>query len=197
MVKNLKSLLAHSSETAAVVFVDDNGRVCIQEEDGTTRALSVSETYVEFPQLRIGGGATAPILIEAGPTLGYLFTIDDVCYGEVPIHPAINREAPVILGCSWAPSGAESSKTVSWKFEVLACKVGAAITTIDATLTAADQPIPTSTGIYSHSVVVVPASLLEDPDVDEFHFKITRIASSADPTSEPGIHHLVCVQSLK
>ena len=197
MVKNLKSLLAHSSATAAIVFVDEDGRVCTQEEDGTTRALSVSETHVEFPHIRIGTGLTAPTLIEAGPTLGYLFTVDDVCYAEVPLHPSINRESPVILGCSWAPSGSESAKTVSWKFEVLACKVGAVITTIDATLTAADQAVPTVVGTYSHSAVVVPASLLVDPDVDEFHFKVTRIAASADPTSEPGIHHLVCVQTLK
>ncbi len=178
--------------------LNSGDRLTVDDQNGI-RSASMSEirdivvgSYVSFPFVR-----TAAAIITVGPTAGWLMPVPTInaLYVEFPIHPKIDRTQDIIMGISWAPSGSQANKKVSWRVDVGAEKSGSTVTVVDSTIDCVDEICPATIGIYVRSTVSIPASLLTDVDVDEIHAKITRIASSADPV-DPGIHHIVVVQKL-
>jgi hypothetical protein len=167
--------------------------------DRTTPALTATaSTQIVFPQIRIGGGATAPTLIEAGPTLGWLFTIGDLLYCEVPLPSNVDRTQPVVIGIAWAPSGSEVGKTVRWQTDIGFEENGALVTAISDTRTA-DAAVPAVAATYVRTGISIPAATwAADPDTDEFHIRVTRVASAgAEPVAEPGIHHIAVIFPIR
>lgn len=50
--------------------------------------------------------------------------------------------------------------------------------------------------LYVHTPIVVPAAVFTSTTVDELHLKLSRVASSNDPLSFPGLHHIAVIQQL-
>ena len=152
---------------------------------------------VSFPQIRtIAGSGTEPLPVAAGPTLGWIFQIGDFAYVEFPLHTYLDRTQDIIFGISWAPAGSEGSKNVTWRIDIGAEKVGAIVTDIDETVDAVDVAVPAVVATYVRTGLAIPAAVFSDPDVDELHVRITRLAATADPAADPGMHHIAVVQSV-
>ncbi len=155
-----------------------------------------TKTRVMFGSIR-PSLASAPVPIEAGPTLGYLMANTNMVYCELPFDSMIDRSRNLVLGIGWAPSASENNKTVTWRFDVGLMKAGKSLLIIDVTADALNTAVPATVAEYAHTgIVLTPAQWATDPAFDEIHLRITRIATGADPVNPPGIHHIVFVQPL-
>lgn len=154
--------------------------------------------WVTFPQLRTedAGAANRPDPIVGASTFGYSFDLGDRLFFEVPIHPLCDRTQDVTIGVSFAPTGSEVGTVVSWRANVLPAKVGTDLSLAGNNYDAIDVANPDAAGIYARAGITVPAAELSDPDVDEFHVRVRRIASSSDPVANPAIHHIAVIQQL-
>lgn len=152
------------------------------------------KTVVLFGDLR-PSLANPPTPIEVGPTMGYLMVVADAVYSEIPLVTRVDRSRNLLVGIGWAPSSAEVGRTVTWRFEIGLMKVGKSVVVIDVT---DDVTVPYGAqAIYVHtSSVLLPAQWGTDPDYDELHLRISRIASGADPVFPPGVHHIVAIEPL-
>jgi hypothetical protein len=167
---------------------------CDPATDGFAGAPAAG-TDVVFPQIRIGLGATAPAIIEAGPTTGWLFAVGSLAYSETPLHPRLNRTQNIVVGIGWAPSGSQAGRTVTWRLAVLFAELGSTVTVIDETIDALDQAVPPVVATYARSsFVITPAMLAAHPTADELHMRLTRVATAADPAVPPGLHHVAVIQ---
>lgn len=199
-----KGVLKNKITAGEITVTDSNINLIVFNEEyrnflesaGISTGLDIVTRDVTYPSIRIGSGITAPTSAEAGPTLGWVFDINDRCYVEQRIHPLCDRSQNIILGISWAPSGSEAGKTVSWQIDVGGEKDGKSVAIIDATITGTDISVPSTAAEYVRTGLSIPSSVFSDTDVEELHIRITRIASSSDPTTAPGIHHIAVIQHL-
>lgn len=163
---------------------------------GMNQNASTLGTQVIFPPWRVGP-ANAPTNTVIGPTQGWQFAIGNLVYTEVPIIHGADRTKDITVGVAWAPIGNEAAKVVTWQLDVGFEKAGKSLTTIDATYQAVDQAVPATAGIYVHTAIVIPAADWgADPATDELHIRLSRLVSSADPVTDPGIHHNANIQTL-
>lgn len=177
------------------------GRASLHDPLGKWR-LAVSElldyeaTQVFYPWIRFG--ATVPTVVEAGPTVGWLFGLTptdpntDVCYVEFPIA-LFDRSQPIVFGVAWAPAASDAAANVSWHVDIGAESTGSVVTTIDATVEALDVPAPTVAATYARTGLVIAPAVFADPAVDELHCKLYRVASSSAPSLPPGLHHIAII----
>lgn len=152
-------------------------------------------TFSRHARIRPGLGANAPTPAAAGVTLGYLMEVNDQVYVEEGFHPSLDRTKDITVFLSWAPSGSEAGKLVSWQMNVLGMKDGTIVSDAGTVITAVDEAVPDTVGAYTSSVFTVPASLYANGEF-ELHMRFSRIASSNDPVADPGIHHCSVVQPL-
>lgn len=181
---------ASSARTPSTSVVAANG--------GGQWLLESVRSQMDLKSVRIGTGGTAPVSTEAGPTQGWLFDVADLGYQEFGLAPNVDRSLPIIIGFSWAPSGAEAAKVVSWQLDVCKAGVGKNIATIDTTKSLVDVAVGAAAAIYVHSAFTLTPAEWGGADavVDELHVRLQRIASTTDPVSPPGVHHMVCIQPL-
>lgn len=160
--------------------------------------LESARSKMNLKAIEIGTGGTAPTSAEAGPTRGWLFAIGDLGYQEFGLEPNVDRSAAIILGFSWAPAGAEVGKVVSWQLDVCKAGVGKDISAIDTTKSLVDVAVGAVAAIYVHSAFTLTPAEWGGADavVDELHVRLQRIASTTDPVSPPGVHHIICIQPL-
>ena len=164
--------------------------------EAVSQELDASDIDVRFPQVRIGAGGTAPTVIEINTTLGWLFALGNVAYGESPLSSRRDTAKDVVIGCGWAPSGADPTKFVKWQFDILCAGIGRDVTVIDYTKSI-EVPCPASAAIYQHAAIHLSGpEIAAFPETDELHFRMSRIASSDDPATPPGLHHFVVVTPL-
>jgi hypothetical protein len=161
---------------------------------------AVAEAYdITFPTLRLSP-TVPPTIVEAGPTLGYLFVPGppgNYLYAESPFHPRVDRSKSVIIGLGWAPAASEVGRTATWSLSIGLEKTGALVTAIDLTKTLSDLAVPAVAATYQRSAFVLSAAeWAADPDTDEMHIRITRLASTGVEATLPGVHHLAVIQPL-
>jgi hypothetical protein len=171
----------------------DGSRVVAPLSGAGRWLLSSAATVLTFPQLRVGTGGTAPTIAEAGPTLGWLFTVGDLIYCEVPIPSNADRGQPAIIGIGWAPSGSEVGTVVRWQTDIGFEQSGSNVAAIEDTRTV-DTAAPVTAASYARSAISIPAAVWgADPADEEFHIRVSRAASGSDPVAEPGIHHVAVI----
>lgn len=149
-----------------------------------------------YPEVRIvdPGGGNRPTIATGGATFGWLFAVADEMWFEFPFEPGLDRTQDVTVYASWAPTGNEVGKLVSWQLDVLPISPGDQVIAGGTAIQAVDDAVPDTAGIYTSSVFVIPAAMLGTKL--ECHCHLTRIASSADPVAPPGIHHIAVAQTL-
>lgn len=150
------------------------------------------EEDIIFPWIRFD---VEPARIAIGPTLGWLFVVNEACYVEFPLHPRLDRTRDIVVGVGWAPAGSEVGQFVRWSIDVGAEQEGSNVTVVDATV-AREVAVPPVAADYARTGIMIPAAVFADPDVDELHVKLTRLASSNDPAVPPGLHHVAVIQRL-
>lgn len=152
------------------------------------------EEDIIFPWIRFG--AVEPAKVEVGPTVGWLFIVNSTCYVEFPLHPKLDRTRDIVVGVGWAPAGSEAGQFVRWSIDVGAEQEGSNVTVVDATVSR-EVAVPPVAADYARTGISIPAAVFADPDVDELHVKLTRLASSNDPAVPPGLHHIAVIQRLR
>jgi hypothetical protein len=155
-------------------------------------------TYaIVFPQIRIedSPAATRPTVGTVGATLGFQMAIGNQLFCELPLHPLLDRTRDITIGVSWAPVGSVAGNLVTWQLNSLALENGALINGAGVAHQAVDQPVPAVAFTYTRTGIVIPAAEIAST-TDEFHLRISRVASSNDPAADPGIHHIAAIQLL-
>lgn len=154
---------------------------------------------IKFPQIRLGNPADAahyPTLVEAGPTMGWLFAIGNWCYAESPLLPNRDVSQNVIVGVSWAPAGNEPTKRVKWQGDFGFEAAGTNVDLIDATKTVEAAQTGLAAIYQRSALILTPADLAAFPGADDLHLRLQRVASSSDPVLPPGLHHVAVIQAL-
>lgn len=149
-----------------------------------------SEQFTEHSFIRLGTGASAPTTIASGATLGYSMAVNDVLYAEHPFHRQLDRNRDVTVAVSWAPGGSQAGRTLTWRLNVVPIIFGTTNLTgnLGTAFDQVDVAVPDTVGFYTATLFTIPASLLTG--ANEFHYRVIRLASTADPAADPAIHHV-------
>ena len=119
--------------------------------------------------------------------------INDRVYCEVPLPIGVDRTSDIIVAVGWAPVAAEVAKTVQWQVDAGFESATHLVNAIDFTV-AQEFAVPGTAFEYVRSGQTLPAAnWAADPTTDELHLRFTRIAASADPVNDPGLHHIAVI----
>ncbi len=152
--------------------------------------------WVTMGQVRIGTGSP-PIVVEAGPTLGWLFALGNQAYTELVIQESlVDRSKPLVVGVAWAPAVSEVGRTVGWTLDIGLERDGADVATIDLTQVQ-NVAVPAIAATYERTGFTLAPAEWDGVGTDELHVRLTRSASGGVEPTLPGLHHVVLVQQLR
>lgn len=79
------------------------GSAAWREEVSRLLDVAASKILVTMGQIRVGAAPTAPTLIEAGPTLGWLMAVGNYLYTELALDPNVGQ---ITVSGDWLGLGA-------------------------------------------------------------------------------------------
>lgn len=164
-------------------------------------ARKVSEALDDAVWVMMGSGirvdpTTPPTQVAVGPTTGWVFSaaFNQYAYVELPLHPAVDRTKPLIVGVGWAPAASEAGRLVTWALDIGLEYEGSNVATIDL-VKSQTVAVPAVGGEYERTGFVLTPTEWAVNGVDELHVRFRRAASGAEPTL-PGLHHIVLIHAL-
>ena len=153
--------------------------------------------YVDAELFAATSGAGRPTQAQIGATAYWAFAVNDAFWPHLTLPKDLDPSKDILINVDWAPVLAESSKTCTWQLEYFVTgSTGETLDTVDATLTAVDEAVLTTQWQEEQTVFTIPAADVTDDD-HEIHMKLTRLASTTDPTTV-GVHHVwATVETLR
>lgn len=188
------------TEAALTALYADNttGQISAEDLRDLVDTLFQDRTeHVHGHQFSATSGGGRPTTAQYGPTPVLEFAVADEAWFHFTLPERIDITQDVVLQVDWAPSGAETGKTVSWDLDYLALGTGGElINTATATLQVVDAAVATTQYEDSRATFTIPAAALAAGD-HELKVRLERVVSSAGPVSPPAVHHVYAEVAVK
>lgn len=133
-----------------------------------------------------GSGGTKTTTVTDGPTVAEEFQINDQLYFDWGVPNGFDTTQNPTLRVHFYINANEPGKVVSWQLAVGDAN-GDRVDVIRQTITTADVPV-NSEFVNKNADFLINAVDVNLANAVELTFRLTRIASSDDPTVDPRVH---------
>lgn len=186
----------HSAANYSAAGADIEDHIAALDTSLLRSSVSMGVVPLHIIGKGTGGSKTNTIIIGT-TTLAEEFTVNDelYCHLLMPKDVDVTVDATVIL--AWAPTGAESSKDVTWELKLTSLETGDILTAVTGTITKTDEALPATQFENNPLAFTLAAGTYLGAAISAIHIRIKRLSSTNNPANEPCIHHASFVYTLK